>query len=96
MPTENQPQTEVIITYCRQCGWLLRASWYSQELLTTFAESLERVSLVPATGGKFSIAVNGTEIWDRKDRDGFPEIKELKRLVRDCAFPGMSLGHIDR
>ena len=26
------------ITYCRLCGWGLRAGWMAQELLTTFAE----------------------------------------------------------
>lgn len=25
----------------------------------------------------------GTLIWSRKDQEGFPQIKELKRLVRD-------------
>jgi predicted Rdx family selenoprotein len=42
----------VAITYCRLCGWLLRASWMAQELLTTFAEELGSVTLVPDdTGG---------------------------------------------
>ena len=26
------------ITYCRLCGWGLRAGWMAQELLATFAE----------------------------------------------------------
>ena len=26
------------ITYCRLCGWGLRAGWMAQELLSTFAE----------------------------------------------------------
>jgi selenoprotein W-related protein len=28
------------ITYCRLCGWGLRAGWMAQELLTTFADEL--------------------------------------------------------
>ena len=35
----------VSITYCRLCGWLLRAGWMAQELLTTFAEE-DRKSVV--------------------------------------------------
>ena len=32
------------ITYCRLCGWGLRAGWMAQELLTTFAEELGSVT----------------------------------------------------
>ncbi|PZR74432.1 MAG: selenoprotein, partial [Stutzerimonas stutzeri] len=36
---------EIVITYCTQCQWLLRAAWLAQELLSTFADDLGRVSL---------------------------------------------------
>src|SRR5258708_5497009 len=40
------------ITYCRLCGWGLRAGWMAQELLTTFAEEVGSVVLTPdASGG---------------------------------------------
>ena len=46
----------VTVVYCRLCGWLLRASWTAQELLTTFAEELGSVTLVPdTTGGVFEV-----------------------------------------
>jgi selenoprotein W-related protein len=48
------------ITYCRLCGWGLRA------------------------------------IWSREEKGRLPDIKELKRLVRDHVAPGRSLGHTDR
>jgi hypothetical protein len=41
------------ITYCRQCRWLLRASWMAQEMLTTFSEELGEVALIPGTGGRW-------------------------------------------
>jgi selenoprotein W-related protein len=84
------------ITYCRLCGWGLRAGWMGQELLTTFAEELGSVTLTPdATGGVFEVRVEGDLIWSRKERGRFPEITELKRLVRDRVAPGRSLGHTD-
>ena len=43
----------VVITYCRQCQWLLRAAWMAQEILSTFAEEVGEVALIPATGGAF-------------------------------------------
>jgi selenoprotein W-related protein len=84
------------ITYCRLCGWGLRAGWMAQELLTTFAEEIGSVTLSPdATGGVFEVRVQGEVVWSRKERGRFPEITELKRLVRDRVAPGRSLGHTD-
>lgn len=92
----SEEKPTITIVYCRQCQWLLRAAWMAQELLSTFSEELGAVSLVPSTGGAFSIAVDGVEIWERKRDAGFPDIKTLKQRVRDRIDPGRGLGHIDR
>lgn len=34
-------------------------------------------------------------LWDRKTEGGFPEVKELKRRVRDIIDPSRDLGHVD-
>ena len=85
----------VAITYCRQCQWLLRAAWMAQELLSTFAEDLGEVALLPGTGGVFQIELDGAVIWERKRDGGFPDAKQIKQLVRDRIDPGRDLGHID-
>jgi selenoprotein W-related protein len=92
------PKTpSVEITYCRLCGWGLRAAWMAQELLATFADELGSVTLTPdTTGGVFEIRLDGTLVWSRKDKGRFPDIKELKQLVRDHVAPDRSLGHVDR
>jgi len=72
----------VEIEYCTQCRWLLRAAWMAQELLTTFEQELGEVALVPGSGGIFEVRVEGTTVWSRKERERFPEMKELKQLVR--------------
>ncbi len=86
----------ITIVYCTQCHWLLRAAWMAQELLSTFGTDLASVSLVPATGGAFSIAYDDVEIWERKRDGGFPDVKALKGRVRDRLDPGRDLGHLDR
>jgi selenoprotein W-related protein len=86
----------VEIRYCTQCRWLMRAAWMAQELLTTFEQELAEVALQPGTGGIFEVRANDTLVWSRKDRGRFPEITELKRLVRDVVAPGKDLGHSDR
>lgn len=67
----------------------------AQELLTTFSKEIAELTLRTGTGGVFTIEVGDEVIWDRATDGGFPEIAELKRLVRDRIAPGRKLGHID-
>ncbi|HHF3043543.1 SelT/SelW/SelH family protein [Vibrio diabolicus] len=83
------------IYYCRQCNWMLRSTWLSQELLHTFSEEIETISLHPDTGGRFEIFCSGQQIWERKKDSGFPEAKVLKQRVRDIIDPERDLGHSD-
>jgi len=89
-------RNRVEIKYCTQCRWLMRAAWMAQELLTTFEAELGEVALVPGTGGIFEVRVDEKMIWSRKERGRFPDIKELKQLVRDQIAPGKDLGHSDQ
>jgi selenoprotein W-related protein len=84
------------IEYCTQCRWLLRAAWMAQELLVTFEQDIGGVTLVPGVGGVFEVRVDSATIWSRSAEGRFPEIKELKRIVRDRVAPGKDLGHTDR
>lgn len=69
----------------------------AQELLTTFSEELKGVTLLPSeTGGRYTIYINDEIVFDRKESGHFPEIKELKQLVRDVVNPAKSLGHSDK
>lgn len=68
----------------------------AQELLSTFGTEIDEVALRPGTGGVFRIEADGELIWDRVRDGGFPDVKTLKRLIRDRATPGRDLGHVDR
>ena len=96
MTAADASTPNVAIIYCRLCGWLLRASWMAQELLTTFAEELGSVTLIPDdTGGVFEVRLDDKLLWSRKEHGRFPDIKELKQLVRDEVAPERGLGHSD-
>jgi selenoprotein W-related protein len=86
----------ISIEYCTQCRWLLRAAWMAQELLTTFQDEIGEVALMPGTGGVLDIRIDGEPVWSRAAQGRFPEMKELKQLVRDRIAPGRDLGHSDR
>ena len=96
MTTPDAASPNVAITYCRLCGWLLRASWMAQELLTTFETEIGGVTLVPGTGGIFEVRGEAKLLWSRKAEGRFPDIKELKQRVRDHVAPEKPLGHSDR
>ena len=90
------PENRVEIHYCTQCRWLLRAAWTAQELLTTFEGEITALTLLPGTGGVFEVRVNDSLVWSRATEGRFPEMKELKQLVRDHVDPEKDLGHCDR
>lgn len=84
------------IEYCTQCRWLLRAAWMAQELLTTFQDEIGEVALIPGQGGIFEVRAGYEVVWSRAEQGRFPEMKELKQLVRDRIAPEKGLGHSDR
>ncbi len=76
---------------------MLRAAYMAQELLSTFTDDVYGITLQPSeTAGRYTIRVDDQVIFDRKDRGRFPEIKELKQLIRDVVCPDKSLGHSDK
>ena len=86
----------VSITYCPKCGWMLRSAYMAQEILTTFVDEVKGVILIPSeTSGVFTVYVGAKLIFDRKQAQRFPEIKELKQLIRDEVNPTKDLGHSD-
>lgn len=76
---------------------MLRAAYMAQELLTTFSDDLHGVLIQPSeVSGRYTIRLNDEPLFDRKEAGRFPEIKELKQLVRDKVNPEKSLGHSDK
>jgi len=95
---EEIKRPRVEIKYCTGCRWLLRSAWIAQELLTTFEKEIGEVALVPAhdEAGVFQIRVDGSLVFDRKEEGKFPELAELKQVLRDLIAPSKSLGHSDK
>lgn len=95
-PSPAVQQPRVVIEYCTGCRWGLRAAWISQELLVTFDGDLGEIALRPGTHpGVFDVWVGSTRVWCREKMRRFPELKELKQLVRDVVKPDRDLGHSD-
>ena len=89
-------KNSLTIEYCPKCHWMLRATYFAQEFLSSFENEITDLTLVPSLiNGTFSIKINDHLVFDRKTYGGFPEVKELKQMVRDIVAPGKSLGHAD-
>ncbi len=89
----QEPRIE--IEYCRQCRFVIRATWITQEILMTLGEDIGEIALIPGKGGVFDVRLNGKTLFSRKEKDRFPESKELKQLIRDQIAPEKPLGHSD-
>ena len=84
------------IEYCIKCRWLARTSWIAQELLSTFSNEVQGITLMPSNiAGIFEIRCGREIIWERGKKKGMPEIKALKQKVRDLIVPDRKLGHIE-
>jgi selenoprotein W-related protein len=68
----------------------------AQELLITFERDLTEVALRPGPEGVFQVELDDVVIWSRATEGRFPELKELKQIVRDRVVPERPLGHSDR
>lgn len=87
----------ITIEYCPKCGWMLRAAYMAQEILTTFTDDVHGVLIQPSEiNGRYNIRIDDIKIFDRKETGRFPEIKELKQLVRDVVNPEKHLGHSEK
>ena len=85
---------------------MLRATYYAQEILSTFESHnlIDSIKLKPnyLRNGTFQIYCrqndNDIKIWDRKDEStkGFPDVKTIKQLIRDIYAPDVGLGHSDK
>lgn len=84
----------VDIYYCPKCKWLARAAWTAQEILQTFEEELQGVTLHPsANDGEFLVKLGEYVIWDRKKYRSFPQPRDLKIKIRNILCPDKDLGH---
>lgn len=86
----------VTVEYCSKCKFMMRSAWIAQELLQSFEGDIDEAVLKPSEiPGIWRIYANDQQVWDRKTERGLPEMKDLKRRVRDVIAPNKNLGHAE-
>ncbi|KAA6415915.1 MAG: hypothetical protein FRX48_00634 [Lasallia pustulata] len=80
----------IAINFCTQCKWMLRAAYFAQELLSTFSTSLGEVSLIPSTGGVFTVDIiyAPSRPADETTDTGAAEVKTQTRRLWDRKSEG--------
>jgi selenoprotein W-related protein len=59
-------------------------------LLKTFEPEIETLTLVPSTGGRFEISVNGRLLYSKLETQRHPERNEVLRMVQNFLREGKS------
>ena len=50
-------------------------------MLSTFADFVTGLTLIPGSGGQFEVVVNGETVFSKKASGRYPEIGELKEAI---------------
>ena len=72
----------ISIEYCTSWGYLKRAVALAENLLNQHKNNINKVILIPSSGGVFEVAVNGETIFSKKELDRFPEENEVEDEIR--------------
>ena len=71
----------ISIEYCTSWGYLKRAVALGEKLLDE--HKVNKLILIPSSGGVFEVAVNGETIFSKKELDRFPEENEVEDNIRE-------------
>lgn len=73
----------ISIEYCTSWGYLSRAVALAENLLDEHKNDIDKVIIIPSSGGVFEVAVNGESIFSKKELDRFPEENEVEDKIRE-------------
>lgn len=72
----------ISIEYCTSWGYLKRAVALAENLLNQHKNNINKVILIPSSGGVFEVAVNGENIFSKKELERFPEENEVEDKIK--------------
>ena len=68
---------QVSVTFCMQWNYAPKAASFAEELFTHFKGQIEKMELIPSTGGAFEINVNGELLYSKLDKGIFPDTDHI-------------------
>lgn len=71
------------IEFCVPCDFRLQALDLAREVINQWADRLTAVRLVPSTGGRFEVTLDGDLIFSKAELDRHAEPGEVSDIIRD-------------
>lgn len=59
-----------------------KAVGLAEEVLKEFTMNVNKLELVPGTGGVFEVSLNGKKIFSKKERGRFPNEGEVVEMIK--------------
>lgn len=73
----------VSIEYCTSWGYLGRAVALTRTLLNEHTNTIEKVEIIPSSGGVLEVSFEGELIFSKKELDRYPEKDEVEAIIRE-------------
>lgn len=73
----------ISIEYCTSWGYLGRAVALAENVLNSYKNSLEMVSMIPSSGGVFEIKIDDELIFSKKELIRFPNDNEVEGIIKN-------------
>ena len=76
---------KIQIAYCTVLNYTEQAVRLADDLLQKFETKIESLTLVPSSGGRYEISVNGQLLFSKLKTGRFPEPGEVIGLVQNLS-----------
>jgi selenoprotein W-related protein len=71
----------VIVEFCMQWNYAPKAASFAEELFNHFYRDIQKLELIPSSGGAFEVTVNGEKIFSKLDTGIFPVTAEIIDII---------------
>lgn len=72
---------QVKVEFCMQWNYAPRAASFAEKLFTHFRKDVEKLELIPSSGGVFEVFVNGTKIYSKDETGVFPIPEDIIEMM---------------
>lgn len=68
---------QIKVEFCMMWNYAPKAASLAEDLFTHFRGKIEKMELVPATGGVFEVSLNGEKLYSKDETGVFPSSDEI-------------------
>ncbi|MGA8016280.1 MAG: Rdx family protein [Candidatus Dormiibacterota bacterium] len=79
----SQADHTVEVEFCVPCDLRPQALAVTKELVDDWSHQLREIRLLPSSGGRFEVSLDGELIFSKLRLDRTPEPGEIDRLIRE-------------